>query len=200
MRESKDNRMKSKELRPPRLLLVGWVLVVVLALFSLRNGAQNRRLKNSLALERQRAESLFKESERIRQEKDRIDQGALGYLEWQYVLSEQVTQASKRLSREIRRIKDLKRNKELINLLYYNLGLSFTMAVDFKEAIKAYELAVKFNSKDAESYYNLGLLYSTYHQSPKKAIKYYNKYLQLVSSGQKAEVVRGRIESLKGKR
>ena len=74
------------------------------------------------------------------------------------------------------------------------------MAVDFKQAIGAYELAVKFNPEDAESYYNLGLLYSTYRQSPKKAIKYYNKYLEFAPKGDKVEAVRERIVTLEGKR
>jgi len=189
-----------------RLILVsGWILAVVLALSFLRCQIDKRRLEKLLALQTQKAESFAEEIDRSKQEKERAEQKeerigreALDYLEWQYVLSDQVSQAAERLTREIRKVRDLKKSKELINLLYYNLGLSYTLAVDFDAAIAAFEKALKYKREDPQSCYNLGLLYSTYRQNPIKAVKYYKKYLKLLPSGPKAGEVKERLDLLQG--
>ena len=176
---------------------------MVLALLFLRCRIDKRRIEKLLALQTQKAESFAEEIGRSRQEKERLEQKeerigreALDYLEWQYVLSDQVSQAAERLTKEIREVRELKKSKELINLLYYNLGLSYTLAVDFDAAIAAFEQALKYKREDAESCYNLGLLYSTYRQNPKRAVKYYKKYLELSPSGLKAGEVKERLDVL----
>jgi len=196
--------MKNKALNPITIfLLISWFSVAFFAYLYVATRIQNLKLKDSLAAVEERVRLLFEENKKsreLRQEEIKFQDDALNYLEWQFVLKEQVSQASQHLQGKIDKVKDVKKDKELLNLLYYNLGLNYTLAVDFNGAIKAFEQAVNFERKDADSYYNLGLLYSTYRQNPQKAIKYYEDYLELVPKGAKSDEVKERITILKGRK
>lgn len=121
---------------------------------------------------------------------------AMNFVQWQFVLRDQVEEAKANLSERIAKVKNIAKNKGLLNLLYYNLGLNYTLAVDYAKAISAFEEALKFDSSDSASAYNLGLLYSVYQKDANKAVKYYRKYLKLSPSAAKAEEVRQRITLL----
>ena len=47
------------------------------------------------------------------------------------------------------------------------------------EAIGAYEKSLKSDAKNADAYYNLGLLYKDKRNDAQKAIKYLSSYLEL---------------------
>ena len=159
---------------------ISWSALLIICLLFIAIWVQNVRLQNKLFISEQTLKGLNDDVQKFTSEKNQQEEGALDYLEWKYVLKDQVSGAKQRLSKQINSIKDLKKNKELASLLYYNLGLTYTLAVDFNSAIKAFEEAISINSKDADSYYNLGLLYSTYRQKPGKAVSYYKKYLEFV--------------------
>ena len=181
------------------LFILSWSALVIFVFLFVNTRAQNSQLKNLFSLLEQKIVSLSNEAKQYKEsriEKNKWEEDALSYLQWQFVIKDQVAQAGQRLKEQIEKIKDMKKNKELTGLLYYNLGLNYTFATDFSSAINAFEEALRLDAKDALSYYNLGLLYSTYHQEPKKAVKYYKKYLELVPSGPKVDEVKERIKSL----
>jgi len=136
----------------------------------------------------------------FKEERERWQESTLDYLGWQFVLKDQVALAGERLSDNIKQMKDLKKNKDLINLLYYNLGLNYTLAMDFEPAIRAYEDALRYEPRDFQSCYNLGLLYSTYRKNAAKAVQYYKKYLELVPKSPLVKDVEARILSLEKNR
>lgn len=177
------------------LFIISWAALAFFGVLLVQSRIESSRLENKAAFFKENSRLL---AEQVKQcQKARAgNEEAVDYLEWQFVLKDQVVEAAKRLNREVDKIRGLKKNKELLSLLYYNLGLNYTLAVDFDAAIQTFEKAIKFQPNDAESYYNLGLLYSTYRQNPKQAIKYYKKYLELVPSGLKAGEVRERLDVL----
>ncbi|MDD2752181.1 MAG: tetratricopeptide repeat protein [Candidatus Omnitrophica bacterium] len=183
-------------------LLVSWFSVAFFAFLYVSTRIQNLKLKSSLAAETERAKLLSednKECQELRREEVKFQDNALNYLEWQFVLKEQVSQAASRLQEKINKVRDAKKDRQLLSLLYYNLGLNNTLAVNFDGAIRAFEEAVDLDPKDADSYYNLGLLYSAFRQNQNKAIHYYEEFLKLVPKGAKPEEVRERITILKGR-
>lgn len=184
------------------LFILSWAAALFFSLFFILSRMENTRLKSRAGVLEQNIISLSKEIERnnqLRSEKEKLEKKIIDYLQWQFVVREQVNQANSRLKEQINKIKDLKKNNDLRGLLYYNLGLACILAVDFDSAINAFEQAVKFNPKDADSYYNLGLLYSTYKQDTKEALKQYKKYIEISPLGAKAENVKERINSLEDK-
>ncbi|MDD5595509.1 MAG: tetratricopeptide repeat protein [Candidatus Omnitrophica bacterium] len=195
--------MKKKLFNPITVfLLISWISVAFFACLYVATRIQNLKLKNSLAAVEEKAKILSEENKRyedFKREEIKFQDNALSYMEWQFVLKEQVSRAAKLLQEKINQVKDVKKDKELLNLLYYNLGLNNTLAVNFDAAIKAFEQAVDLEPKDADSYYNLGLLYSTYQQNPRKAVKYYGDYLKLVPKGAKSDEVKERIGILNGR-
>jgi len=192
-----------KKINPITLfLLVSWFSVAFFAFLYISTRIQNLKLKNTLAAEAEKVKVLSEENNKcqaLREEAAKFQNSALNYLEWQFVLKEQVSQASNRLRQRINQVREVKKDRQLLNLLYYNLGLNDTLAVNFEGAIRAFEEAVDFDPKDADSFYNLGLLYSAFRQSPNKAVHYYEQYLKLVPKGAKSDEVRERIKILKGR-
>jgi len=184
------------------LFVTTWSLVAVMGFAFVKVRMQNIKLKNSVAVLEQSMNYLdknLKESRESRKEEEQYEKGVLDYIQWQFALRDQVVQANQRLRAQINKINDLKKDKALINLLYYNLGLSFTLSVDFGQAITSFDEALKYNPRDADSYYSLGLLHSAYTRDIKKAIKYYKKYLEFAPEGAKKEEVKQRIGTLEKK-
>ncbi len=163
---------------------------------------QNALLTNHVRLLEKNIDALngtlrqYQESEKQRL---RDEATALNYLKWKFILKDQVSQARDRLTAKSTGMKDVKKDKDLANLIYYNLGLSCILAADFSSAISAFEQAIKYNPKDADSYYDLGLLYSVFSKDQNKAVGYFNRYLELVPKGIKSDDVKERIETLKNK-
>lgn len=81
-------------------------------------------------------------------------------------------------------------------LFHYNLGVAYTQAKLYDEAIEAYEKSLKFYPANPEAHYNLGLLYHNIKQDPEKAVQHYRKYLELKPDSEDKEEVKGWIESL----
>jgi tetratricopeptide (TPR) repeat protein len=185
------------------LFAISWISLAVFGFLFIRERAKNTKLKKTIIAWEEKANYADEDTRRyeeLRKEKDKWQEGALNYLEWQFVLKGQVEQSRQRVIKQLNKIKDPQKSKELQNLIYYNLGLSYTLTTDFASSINAFEEALRFDPKDAQSYYNLGLLYSTYGRNVKKAIRCYKKYLELISpSDVKSEEVKERIRGLEKK-
>lgn len=180
-------------------LIVSWILISFL-LYKIMELSQSRaRLKRANFELR---EQLVSVNESIRlyrktiEEQEITGKKAFDYLEWQFVLKDQINIAGVRIPEEIRKIKSVKKNKDMACLLYYSLGLSQVTAMKFNEAINSFEEAVKINPKHSESHYNLGLLYSIFPKDFTKAVASYRKFLELAPGAAVAAEVRDRLGKL----
>lgn len=63
--------------------------------------------------------------------------------------------------------------------LHYNLAIAYLQTRQYPLAAEAFKKAVQLNSKDKESYYNLGVLYENHLGNKKQALFYYGRYLKL---------------------
>jgi len=189
--------MEKKEMdRIRTIFLVSWLAIAILGILLVKSAIENNRLKSTLTFMKHNLSTLAGDLNQTRQEMSNDQAQTANFIEWQYILKDQVATANREFQERINKIKDIRKDKSLLNLLYYNLGLNYFMAVDFKGAINAFGEAAKYDDKDAKSNYNLGLLYSTFMNNSSKAIKYYKKYLELCPQGPEAGEVRERIQSL----
>ena len=104
------------------LLIFTWLCIILSLLLFIGSHMQNARLEESLSLAEQTLKSAYEEMNDYRQVKNReetLEQKSLDYLEWQFVLKEQVSDARGRLSTQINKIRGVKKDKALVNLLYY---------------------------------------------------------------------------------
>jgi len=178
---------------------ISWLACIVFALLFVRVSIENMQYKHLADIMKDRLISLKNETAEFQQvsfDKNRRENEAINYMQWQFVLKDQADQAKNRLQDEIKSIKGLKKDKQLTGLLYYNLGLANTLALNFGAAIDNFKNATDINPKDADSLYNLGLLHSTFTRDYKAAVKYYKMYLKVVPSANKAEKVKDRINQL----
>ena len=183
------------------LFIISWLALGLFAFLYVTVKAQNSKLSGLLFLSQQNVNSLrsdLKDYDRLKQEKDGWGKSALNYIQWQFVLKQELALSSAKISSEISGRKDLRKEKDLQALLYNNLGLSFTMALDFDSAIRAFEQAVSIKANEPNSYYCLGLLYSVYRGNKDRAIKNYTRFLELSPKSPQAADVRERIKALEG--
>jgi tetratricopeptide (TPR) repeat protein len=182
------------------LLIISWLALGLCAFLYVTARAQNSKLNNLLFVSQQNTNVLrfdMNDYARLKQENDNLGKSALNYIQWQFVLKQELSLSNAKISSEISKLKDVRKERELPALLYNNLGLGFTMALDFGSAIRAFEQAVSFKSNEPDSYYCLGLLYSVYHNNH-KAIKNYTRFLELSPKSPRAADVRERIKALEG--
>lgn len=64
-------------------------------------------------------------------------------------------------------------------VFYYNLGVAYSKAKLYEEAIEAYKKSLTLDATNPEANYNLALLYEKVKQEPEIAVLYYRKYLKL---------------------
>ncbi len=79
----------------------------------------------------------------------------------------------------------------------YNLGVAYTGAGYYDEAIEAYLRSLELNPSNADAHYNLAVVYDTVRQDPEKAVEHYKKYLELKPGASDSGDIREAIERLK---
>jgi len=82
------------------------------------------------------------------------------------------------------------------SLYHYNLGVAYSQAKLYDEAIEEYEKSLKYGSLNADAHYNLGLLYENIKKVPERAIEHYRKYLEIKPDAADKEEVVGWIKKL----
>ena len=82
-------------------------------------------------------------------------------------------------------------------LYHYNLGVAYSQAKFYDEAVGEYKESLKYNPSNPDAYYNLGLLYEDVKQDSVKAVEYFQKYLELKPDAKDKREVTGWIKKLK---
>jgi tetratricopeptide (TPR) repeat protein len=180
--------------------IISYVALAIFASFFAYLYIQNKGLRASIALLEEKTMSMLEEGKRYQELKastNKLEDDVMGFLEWRFVVKEQTAQATVRLREASAKIAELKKDKSLLNLFYYNLGLSYILSQDLNSAITAFEKALEYKPKDAWSCYDLGLLYSVVGNNAKKAERYYTEYLRLDPAGVYVNDVKMRLKGLK---
>jgi len=82
-----------------------------------------------------------------------------------------------------------RRLKERKLAYHYNLGLSYDRSGQYKKAVSEYKKALEVAPDDADTHYNLAIIYDDCLKDKKKAIEHYRRYLQLRPDAKDAERV-----------
>lgn len=80
--------------------------------------------------------------------------------------------------------------------IYYDKAVEFIKNKQYQPAEEILEEVVKLNSRDKDAYYNLGVLNEAYLSNKKKALLYYQKFIELAPDSQDAKEVRRWIEEI----
>ncbi len=80
---------------------------------------------------------------------------------------------------------------------YYNLGVAYTQAKYYDEALDSYERSLKLDNSNAEAHYNLALIYKSVKGDPDKAIEHYRAYLRLKPDAPDKEEVEALISNMR---
>jgi tetratricopeptide (TPR) repeat protein len=111
------------------------------------------------------------------------------------VLNAKLTEEKTALEEKMQSLQETLRTERA--LYHYNLGVAYTEANLYDEAIEAYKRSLEFNPKNAEAHYNLGLLYENFNGDPGLAASHYRRYLELEPDAEDKEEVSGWIRRLK---
>ncbi len=91
---------------------------------------------------------------------------------------------------------ELKRLRTESALMHYNLGVIFQKANKWQEAIREYEKVLETLPDDADTHFNLALIYETVKNDRNKALYHYQKYLETNPSASDAFSVKKRITNI----
>ncbi len=81
-------------------------------------------------------------------------------------------------------------------LYHYNLGVAYTKARMYDEAVDSYETAITFGDTNPEAHYNLGIIYEKIKHLPLKALLHYQRFLELAPESQDAREVADWVKRL----
>jgi tetratricopeptide (TPR) repeat protein len=84
------------------------------------------------------------------------------------------------------------------SLYYYNLGVVYTEGGQFGYARLAYQKSLKLNPSNADTHYNLALIFEKIESNPVQAVSHYQKYLEFKPDAEDRHQVKSWIENLRG--
>jgi tetratricopeptide (TPR) repeat protein len=175
-------------------------------------GTDKRSLEEKLA-QAQTSESIMAKElaktrdEVIRLQKELISLGsAVTLKEGQLKAKErELKELMAELDRRDRRIEELQRmysvleqsrskvrERELVEKrdMHYNMAVVYARDGRYKDAEREYLRALEIDPSDAESHFNLGVLYEQSFKDKQKAARHYRKYLELCPGGEDVDTVR----------
>ena len=100
------------------------------------------------------------------------------------LLKEETPSELSKANREIRRL------KEEVADMHYNLGVILTKQNNFRAAIREYEKVLEIKPDDVDSHYNLAIIYDEYMKDNKRALEHYRAYLRIAPQDKDAQKVR----------
>lgn len=81
-------------------------------------------------------------------------------------------------------------------IYHYNLAVAYTKAGIVNKAVQEYNKSLEYDPRNAEAYYNLGVLYKNLGNDSAKALTYFRMYLEIKPDAEDAQQVRDFIYSL----
>ena len=161
-------------------------------------------LNTRLEEEKNKSQNKFEESKKIIMAREEELKGIKGKIN---DFEQQIEEKKVELSRKEGLVKEkekLKRKMILVGntlkkeraLYHYNLGVAYSQAKFYDEAIEEYEKSLKYGSLNADAHYNLGLLYENIKKVAQRAIEHYRKYLEIKPDSADKEEVEGWIKKL----
>lgn len=181
------------------LIVAGFIIAVVFFVYLARLNmilANSKKYGKLLQGRLIIAEENYKGCRNLLLKDDSTEKKAWDFLNWQFVIREQRDAQKIKLEEALKKLRGKDRNVAL-NLIYYATGLNAMAVYDFNNAITYFEQALKYDNKDSEANYSLGLLYAAYRNNTSKALYYYKKYLEIAPNGAHADIVEQRIIDLK---
>lgn len=82
-------------------------------------------------------------------------------------------------------------------LFHYNLGVAYSQAKLYDDAINAYNKSFEFDPTNPEAHYNLAVIYDSIKADKESALVQYRKYLELKPKAEDKDEVEAIIERLK---
>ena len=92
--------------------------------------------------------------------------------------------------------KQLKRLKKEVGDMHYNLGVIFQQQAKWQEAVREYEKVLEVKPDDAQTHYNLALIYDTVRNDRQMALEHYQRYLNISPDANDAAKIKERITEL----
>jgi len=159
----------------------------------------NRALTSRMAELQDRLQSAKKEQpvdKRIRDLKEEINALQVereGYIERKKALDSQLKKA---LTDFDKNSAELKRLKSETALMHYNLGVIFQKANKWQDAIREYSKVLEIMPNDADTNFNLALIYEMTKNDRDKAVYYYQKYLEANPTAEDTKKVKEHITNM----
>lgn len=82
------------------------------------------------------------------------------------------------------------------SIFHYNLGVAYTRAELFSDAINSYKKSLEYGNQNPEAYYNLAVLLDNAEHDTHNAINNYKTYLELVPDSEDRQYVEERVKNL----
>ncbi|MCP4652167.1 MAG: tetratricopeptide repeat protein [Candidatus Omnitrophica bacterium] len=82
------------------------------------------------------------------------------------------------------------------HFIHYNLGVLHLRLKEYNQAAEEFKKVVLHRKKDADSYYNLGVIYENYINDRRNAVKCYKKYVKYSSAKRQRKVVQSWIDGI----
>jgi len=137
---------------------------------------ERKELDQVLAQKTKNEEELKSRISELEKEKDLLGKGAADNAD-KSVSFETVLKEKEELERQIKLLKES--FQEQLGNMYYYLGLAYTQAKIYPDAIQAYATSLEYKPDNPQAHCNLGLLYSYQGNEPQKALDHLNQALKL---------------------
>ncbi len=156
-------------------------------------GDEKEELKTRLDKVQKTIDTKEANLQRVQQRLDEIEKAAAANKKAE---DEKLAKDKKVLEKKV--LKTASAIKKERGVYHYNLGVAYAQAKFYGEAIEEYEKSIKFAPENADTYYNLGVLYETVEADTEKAIANYRRYLELNPAPEDIDEIRERIKRLGG--
>lgn len=176
---------------------------------------ENRRLKEAIAAHEELALQMQTEKAWLQTQLKEFREIVKDMDKRMFALNSQLEDLREKLARkqnpkdskEARLLKENEELKQTVSLMeealkelrvtyYSNLGVAYTHAQLFDEAMKHYAKTLIVDPDQPDAHYNLGLLYENYKKDAEKAIFHYRRYLELKPSATDWKEVQAQIDNL----
>lgn len=124
----------------------------------------------------QQKTSYEQEIKDLKETIDKFKESNIAYLEDKKTLESKLEEAQTLLATSHNKLKKLDKETQDV---HYNLGRMFQESGEWKKAIVEYKKVLIINPDDAQTHFNLALIYDTIINDREKAVFHYKKYVEI---------------------